>query len=161
MKLAAYVPLLMDRFPDGAFTTDSLEHVARQCMKGFPTYPELAEHLSAWWRERRPPLIAIQPPAPQPPRPPPTPEEIAYVQQLTQQVVASLRVSEMAKAAAAQAQLDALGISRRPRALHLPPAVLDQLNPLPNGRKRDASTTTPADAVSPASDAATVDPAAA
>jgi len=54
MKLAAFVPLLQDRFPDEAFTMASLEHVARQCVKGFPTYPELASFLSAWWQDHRP-----------------------------------------------------------------------------------------------------------
>lgn len=59
MKLAAYVPLLVDRFPDAAFTQASLEHCARNAVKGFPTYGELAAWLSDWWRERRPPVPAI------------------------------------------------------------------------------------------------------
>ena len=79
MKLAAYVPLLFDRFPDGAFTKASLEHVARPCVKVFPTYPELAGYLSDWWRAQRPAppaLPALSPPTPR--RPDPTPEEIAH-----------------------------------------------------------------------------------
>src|SRR5579864_3892667 len=54
MKLAAYIPLLVDRFPDAAFTKESLEHVAFQARKGFPTYSELAGWLSEWWKDHRP-----------------------------------------------------------------------------------------------------------
>ena len=53
MKLAAYVPLLASEFPAAAFTTESLQHVARLCHRGFPTYPEIVNHLSMWWRENR------------------------------------------------------------------------------------------------------------
>ena len=144
MKLAAYVPMLMDRFPDGAFTTESLEHVARQCVKGFPTYPELALHLSDWWRPYRP-VLALPAPPPPPPRQPPTPEEIEHVKRLTREVVAALR-SSAAEADAQSRRLDA-AISHRPRTAYASPALLDRINPLPNGRKRtDATantTTTP------------------
>jgi hypothetical protein len=54
MKLAAYLPMLMSDFTDAAFTAESLHDVARQCVKGFPTYPELAAYLGDWWREHRP-----------------------------------------------------------------------------------------------------------
>ena len=39
MKLRAYVPLLQDHFPPGAFTQVSLHHVARQC-KWFRPMPK-------------------------------------------------------------------------------------------------------------------------
>src|SRR5215471_4737786 len=79
MKLAAYVPLLMDRFPDAAFTTASLEHVAAHAVKGFPTYGELAAWLADWWREHRPPLPRLEAPPP-PMRDPPSPDAIAHVE---------------------------------------------------------------------------------
>jgi hypothetical protein len=152
MKLAAYVPMLKDRFPDGAFTTASLEHVARQCVKGFPTYPELAGHLSGWWREHRPMLPALPPPPPIRQRDEPTPEEIAHVEALVREVTAALRASAEATAEQA-ARLDAATGFRR--TAHLSPGVLDAINPLPNGRKR-TDATTPATAT--ASAAAAVDP---
>ena len=158
MKLAAYVPMLKDRFPDGAFTTASLEHVARQCTKGFPTYPELAGYLSGWWREHRPVIALPAPPPPPPRRPDPTPEEVAHVTALVREVTAALRAS------AADCDDQALHLNvataHRPRTAYLSPAQLDRINPLPNGRKRtDAqSTTAPADARLSPSSAATVDP---
>ena len=138
MKLGAYVPMLMRDFPDGAFTTDSLNAVARECTEGFPIYPVLAGRLSRWWREHRP-YVALPAPPPPPPRPDPTPEEVAHVEQVTRAVVAWLRSS-------AQPVED----RRPPGARHLTPEQLDRLNPLPNGRKRtDATQAT----VSPADDA--------
>lgn len=59
LKLAAFVPLLHDRFPDAVFCAASLEHCAFLARKGFPTYGELAGWLSEWWRERRPPPLQI------------------------------------------------------------------------------------------------------
>ena len=91
MKLAAFVPLLMDRFPDGAFTTASLEFVAARAVKGFPAYGELAAWLSEWWRAHRPPLPALPQPPRAPERPPPTPEERAYVRARVQEIVANMR----------------------------------------------------------------------
>jgi hypothetical protein len=149
LRLAAYVPLLKDRFPDGAFTSESLEHVARQCVKGFPTYAELAGYLSDWWRPKRP-FIALPAPPPPPRRPPPTPEEIAHVQQLVREVTAALR-SSAAEADAQAHRLDEASAFRR--TAYLPPATLDRINPLPNGRKRtdgetaNATTSSPAAAV--------------
>jgi hypothetical protein len=128
MKLAAMVPLLQDRYPEAAFTTASMEYVARQCVKGFPTYPELCAHLSGWWRVHRP-YIALSAPPPPEPRQPPTPEEAAHVRACVQQITAAL-------ASPFQPIED-----RRPTARHLTPAQLDLVNPLPNGRKRtDAAT---------------------
>jgi hypothetical protein len=127
LRLAAYVPLLMDRFPDAAFTQSSLEHVAHQSAKGFPTYPELCAYLSDWWRANRPPLPALPPPPPIRERDPPTPAEIEHVERVTREtvaVLAALRSSEQP------------ADDRRPSALHLSPGVLDAINPLPNGRKR-------------------------
>jgi hypothetical protein len=157
MKLRAYVPLLQDDFPAGAFCQRSLQHVAQQC-RYFPSYADVVLHLRAWWREHRPAPPALPPPPPEPERPAPTPEEIEHVHRLTQEVVAHLRAADAARAADRQAQLDALGVTSRPRAIHLPPDVLDKLNPLPNGRKRtDAVTATTTVPISPASDAALVD----
>lgn len=122
MKLAAYVPMLMD-FPDAAFTSESLNAVARQCTEGFPTYPILAARLSAWWRDHRP-YVALPAPEPKPPRTPPTPEEIAAVEACVAECLAMLRSS-------AQPIEDRAPIPR-----YLTPQQLDQLNPLPHGRKR-------------------------
>jgi len=127
MKLAAYVPLLMDRFPDAAFTTASLEHCAARAVKGFPTYGELAAWLAEWWREHRPPLPALPPPEIPPPRVPPTPEESAYVRRCVEQIVGNMR-SPYAETAPA-----------RPRPQYLTPAQLDEINPLPGGVKRHAA----------------------
>lgn len=135
MKLAAYVPMLLNRFPDAAFTTESLEFVAAQSAKGFPTYPELATALSAWWRQHRP-LLALPPPDPTPIRPPPSQAEINAVHEITRNLVAQLRATADAKQRALDQQLAALRVTDRPRAIHIPPELLDRLNPLPNGRKR-------------------------
>ena len=126
MKLAAFVPLLVQRFPDAAFTTLSLEHCAALAVKGFPTYPELAGWLSAWWREHRPAPPALPPPEPIRQRGEPTPEEIEHVTQAAAAAVAALRSS-------VQPVED-----RQPAGLFLTPATLDRINPLPNGRKRHA-----------------------
>lgn len=135
MKLAAYVPMLLARFPDAAFTTESLEHVARRAVKGFPTYGELAEWLGEHWKETRPPFPAIAPPPPPPPRPEPTPEEIEHVRQLCAQVVGELRASAIAKDTVGR-PLPTGPVPPTPR--YLSPDVLDRINPLPNGRKRAA-----------------------
>jgi hypothetical protein len=124
MKLAAYVPMLMDRFPDGAFTTASLEYVAARAVKGFPTYGELAAWLAEWWREHRPPLAALPPPEIPPPRSPPTPEESAYVHRCVETIVANMR-SPYAEREPAP-----------PRPRYLSPAQLDAVNPLPGGLRR-------------------------
>ncbi len=154
MKLRAYVPLLQDNFPAGAFTQDSLHHVAAQC-KWFPSYAEVIEHLRGWWREHRPAPPALSPPPPPPPRrPDPTPEEVAHVTALVREVTAALRAS--AASCDDQALHLDVATAHRPRTAYLTPAQLDQINPLPNGRKRtDATTTAPAARLSLA---ATVDP---
>jgi hypothetical protein len=92
MRLAAYVPMLLDRFPDEAFTTASLQYVAARAVKGFPTYGELAEWLSDWWRDNRPRPIAIVAPAtPATPEiPPPTPEQIERVHGLVREFAGAL-----------------------------------------------------------------------
>jgi hypothetical protein len=124
MKLAAYVPLLVQRFPDAAFTLESLEAVAAQCAKGFPTYPELAGYLSAHWRSSRPALALPPPPPVRERREDPTPEEIAHVEASVRDTIAALRSTMQ--------PID----DRRPTARHLSPELLDRINPLPNGRKR-------------------------
>ena len=139
LKLAAYVPLLVQRFPDAAFSTASLEYIAARAAKGFPTYGELAGWLSDWWRENRPPLPALAappPPPPRPPREPLTPDQLAELQRVTRETVAWLRSS-------AQPDTD-----RRPAGpRYLSPQQLDAINPLPDGRKRhhgpDAATVPP------------------
>jgi hypothetical protein len=130
MKLAAYVPLLVDCFPDGAFTTASLEHCARNAVKGFPTYGELAQWLSEWWRDHRPlpPLLAKPREAPPPePRVPPTEEEVAYVRGCVQQILANMH-SPFSDPRDHH--------PRAPRPAYLTDAQLDIVNPLPGGRKR-------------------------
>jgi hypothetical protein len=129
MKLRAYVPLLQDNFPAGAFTQDSLHHVASKC-KWFPTYAEVVEHLGEWWRPRRPPLVAIQPPDIPPRRPDATDQERAYVTARMAEITDILSASRTATARGFQPQT----------ALPLSPGVLDALNPLPNGRKRVMAT---------------------
>jgi hypothetical protein len=155
MKLAAYVPMLMREFSDAAFTNDSLNAVARQCVKGFPTYPELAGFLSDWWRGNRPPPPALPPPEPPPQREPPTPEECARVHQAVQEIVRGLRAAEAAKSRSVAEQLDALRVKPRPAAMPLPDALLDRINPLPNGRKRHDPK---ADPTTPTAAAAAIDP---
>jgi hypothetical protein len=130
LRLAAFLPLLMDRFPDAAFTTASLQHVAGRAMKGFPTYGELAAWLSEWWRENRPAPPSLPPPDIPPPRSPPTPEEIEAVHRTVEDVVAHLRASRVAIEAADQ-RIEVA--SDFVRARYLTPEQLDRINPLPGG----------------------------
>jgi hypothetical protein len=133
MRLGAYLPMLLSEFPDAAFTQASLQHVARGCDKGFPTYPELASQLSAWWRAHRPMPVALPEPV-QERQPEPTDEERAYVAELVSSLTAELKAKPLY-----QDSNNDLGdepIERRPRASYLPPAQLDITNPLPGGRKR-------------------------
>lgn len=127
MKLAAYVPLLIDRFPDAAFTAGSLEYVAARAVKGFPTYGELAAWLGDWWRENRPAPPALPAPPPIRERGEPTEEEKAHVSRVVAETVAFLRSH-----AQPEADLPRAG----PR--YLSAEQLDQINPLPEGRKRYA-----------------------
>lgn len=122
VKLAAFLPMLMSDFTDAAFTTDSLNHVAKACAKGFPTYPELHNHLRAWWREHHPVLTLPAPPPP-PPRPEPTDEERAYVRACVQKIIGNMRSPDAVPPPA-------------PTPRYLTPAQLDQINPLPGGRRR-------------------------
>lgn len=124
MKLRAYVPLLQDNFPAAAFTQASLHHVAAQC-KWFPSYGEVVEHLRAWWNPRRPLPPALPPPDLAPSRPEPPPEELARIRALVEGVTARVR---------ANADETVSGGSYGAR--YLSPGVLDQINPLPSGRKR-------------------------
>ena len=130
MRLAAFVPMLFDRFPDGAFTQESLEHCAARAVKGFPNYGELAGWLSDWWRIHRPmpPLLAKPKEAPPlEPRVPPTEEEVAYVHECVQQIIANMH------SPFSEPRDDH---PRAPRPAYASPEVLDRINPLPNGRKR-------------------------
>lgn len=128
MKLAAYVPLLVREFPDAAFTTDSLAHVARRAVKGFPTYGEICQWLGEWWRDRKPLPLALPPPPPPPPAPEPTPEMLAYVRTRVEEVTALISARQRDDAEA-----------RHFGARHLSAGALDAINPLPNGRKRAAA----------------------
>ena len=130
MKLAAYIPLLQREFPDAAFTADSLSHVAKASVKGFPTYGEVVGSLGDWWREHRPMPLALPPPDLPPPtwRDPPTPEELAYIQGRVVEVVGMLT-----------SRAEEAALPTAPQARPLSPGLLDQLNPLPNGRKRVAA----------------------
>jgi hypothetical protein len=124
MKVLAYVPMLQSDFPPEAFCQDSLSHVVRQC-KYFPAYSEVHAHLRAWWREHRPQPPALPPPPPIRQRDEPTDEEKAHVSRIVAELVRDLR-------AGTQPEED-----RQPSgARHLTPAQLDQINPLPEGRKR-------------------------
>ena len=123
-KMAAYIPMLMQRFPDAAFTTDSLQHCAAAAVKGFPTYGELAASLAEHWRANRPQPRALPPPAPRPPRPEPTDAEKEHVARATRELVAEL-------AARMQPEPDV-----RPTPRYLTPEQLDRQNPLPGGLKR-------------------------
>lgn len=51
-KLGTYAPLLVQDFPPSAFCPASLAAVARQC-KFFPSYAEICDLLSPWWRAYR------------------------------------------------------------------------------------------------------------
>lgn len=55
--LAGILPML-DAYPDGAFTLDSLEYVAARLQR-VPTYAELNPIIGKWWKEHRPTPIAI------------------------------------------------------------------------------------------------------
>ena len=133
IKLAAFVPMMMSDFEDSAFTKESLNHVAKACVKGFPTYPELHNHLRDWWRANRPALPALPPPPPIRQRGEPTPEEIEHVTRVVAETIAALRAS-------AQPVAD-WQTARTPKPSYLTPEQLDRINPLPNGAKRHATTT--------------------
>jgi len=132
MKVLAFVPMLQSDFPAEAFTQDSLSHVAREC-KYFPSYGEVYNHLSAWWRPRRPmQAVALPAPAPPPPHVEPTPDERAYVHEQVRALVASFKSGPLYSDATPGELKD----DRRPKAIHLSPGMLDLINPLPNGHKR-------------------------
>lgn len=126
VRLASYVPMLLERFPPEAFTVQSLEHVAARAVKGFPTYGELAQWLASWWRDHRPTPLALPPPEPIRQRGEPTAEEKAHASRVVAETVAFLRSH-------AQPAED-----RRPGPRHLTPEQLDVVNPLPGGLKRHA-----------------------
>jgi hypothetical protein len=127
MKLRAYVPLLQDNFPPAAFTQASLHHVAAKC-KWFPSYGEVVEHLREWWNPRRPPPPALPPPERVPVHAAAaTPEELAHIRALVEDMTARVR---------ANAQETVAGASFGAR--HLSAGQLDAINPLPNGRSRVA-----------------------
>jgi hypothetical protein len=123
-RFAAYVAMLADRFPDEAFTRASLEHVAAKATRGFPTYGELVEALTEWWKDNRPHPVAIRAPPPAPREPPPTLDQIAQMRAAASAAIAALRAD-------AEPTPDT-----RPSPRHLSPAQLDALNPLPNGYSR-------------------------
>jgi hypothetical protein len=126
MKLAAYVPLLVREFPAGAFTADSLAHVAAAAVKGFPTYGELVASLRVWWADHRPMPPLLEPPPAPPPRDP-TPEELARIRALVEEVTARVRANTNADETVSGGSYGARYLSA---------GQLDAINPLPNGRKR-------------------------
>jgi hypothetical protein len=80
--MLAYLPL-MDDLPDGAFTKDSLRHVATQPRRlHIPDLSEVVTPLTAWWRDNRPARTALATPRraePATERQPPTEAEKAAV----------------------------------------------------------------------------------
>ena len=56
-SLAAYLPMLAN-IPDGAFTLQSLEAVARDVHRT-PSYAELRAAIVAWWELHKPPQPAL------------------------------------------------------------------------------------------------------
>jgi hypothetical protein len=130
-KVSAYVSLLMREFDAAAFTADSLAHVAADAVKGFPTYGELVASLRVWWAAHRP----LPPALPPPDRPPPRAAEIAtdaeraHVRAVVEELTARVRANDGESVAGGAIVLGAR---------HLSAGVLDQINPLPNGRKRVA-----------------------
>lgn len=132
MKLRAYVPLLQERFPAAAFTRASLDYVAAQ-FRFFPAYGDVVNALSDHWRQTRPPPPALPYTPPPPERDPPTPEEVEAVHELVEDCIASMR----AAALYAEASSEKIEVAVEwNRARHLTPEQLDEINPLPNGRKR-------------------------
>lgn len=128
LKLAAYVPLLAERFDAAAFTPASLEFVAARAVRGYPTYGELTAWLAEWWHDNRPIPPALPPPDLPPPRPEPTDEDRAYIHARVLEAVAALR-------SPASEPRDP---RNEPRPRYLAPDQLDRINPLPNGFKRHA-----------------------
>jgi hypothetical protein len=57
-KIATLASALSEEFPPGAFTRNSLLVVGR-AYKFFPSYAEICETLSPWWKDHRPTPIAI------------------------------------------------------------------------------------------------------
>jgi hypothetical protein len=60
-KIAALASALFDDFPPAAFTRQSLLVVSR-AYKFFPSYAEICEVLSPWWKDHRPAPVAIAAP---------------------------------------------------------------------------------------------------
>ena len=58
-KIATLASALSEEFPPGAFTRSSLLVVSR-AYKFFPSYSEICETLSPWWKDHRPTPIAIE-----------------------------------------------------------------------------------------------------
>lgn len=92
-RITAYASFLAENFhDDGAFCRASLDHVAGQC-RFFPSYAEVNRSLGVWWKEHRPQLAALPPPAP-PPRQEPTEEAHAYVADVVRKLRAELGFPE-------------------------------------------------------------------
>ena len=60
-KITALASALFDEFPPGAFSRQSLLVVSR-AYKFFPSYAEICEVLSPWWKDHRPAPVAIAAP---------------------------------------------------------------------------------------------------
>ena len=124
--IAVYAAMLASRFPDDAFTPASLEHVAAQATRGFPTYAELTGYLTTWWRDTRT-ILAIAAPR-EPDQAEPSDDERAAVAARAAQCRTIL--TQVSK------KLRAPDASPRPIHKYLTPEQLDRVNPLPNGTKR-------------------------
>ncbi len=108
---AAYAPFL-SQFPDAAFCTASLEHVASQFRRGgIPAYGEVRDHLATWWKENRPRPTAIAAPLPEPRREPTT-QELENVARIVARGIAEIETNYDAQHPAKAAQ-------DRPKARHL------------------------------------------
>lgn len=92
-RLTAIGSMLADDYPsDAAFCRESLRHVAQDC-RLFPSYAEVQRSLGVWWKEHRPVLTALPPPAP-PARVAPDPEALAAVRHLVRGLAADLGYPE-------------------------------------------------------------------
>ena len=61
-QIALYATMLAKDLPSGAFTSESLHHVARD-MQWWPEYSALSKALLPWWNEHKPavaPVIAYE-----------------------------------------------------------------------------------------------------
>lgn len=132
-RLGTYCPLLEGEFSPEVFNRRSLAFVAQR-QKFFPSFNEVCTLLGEWGETQpKPKPLALPEPPPLPPRPPPTADEVAYVHARVQQIVANMRSTTIMHDTEGR-KLEDEPRGLRPR--YLSPVQLDQINPLPDGRKR-------------------------